>query len=122
MKKIVVIIALALFLKPIFPVIEYAIDYDYITKVLCENKSKPAMHCNGKCHLMKQLAKEAENNKPVTPNKKPCIQETEIFFGMHIPAFEFPKRYGAALPQINTYYVNLYNYAVLDYAFRPPAV
>ncbi len=45
--------------KPLWPVVDYAVNYNYIVNVLCENKDKPEMHCNGKCHLTKELAKEA---------------------------------------------------------------
>jgi hypothetical protein len=51
--------------KPIFPVMDYAINYDYISKVLCINKDKPELKCNGKCHLMKELAK-TEDDKPIS--------------------------------------------------------
>ena len=81
MKKAIVIIALALFLKPIFPVVEYVVNYDYITKTLCVNKAKPKMQCNGKCHLMKELAKAAESEKPISSDKKQLQEQTiEILF------------------------------------------
>ena len=35
-------------------VADFLLNEDYITKVLCVNKDKPAMKCNGKCHLSKQ--------------------------------------------------------------------
>jgi len=52
--------------KPLWPVVEYVLNYDYIVNVLCENKDKPEMQCNGKCHLSNELAKEAgaENDNP----------------------------------------------------------
>ena len=57
------IITLSLFLssliRPILPVYEYLLNYNYIANVLCVNKDKPEMHCNGKCYLMKKLSKSA---------------------------------------------------------------
>jgi len=44
-------------LRPITPVISYYINYDYIVEELCENKAKPVLQCNGKCHLAKELKK-----------------------------------------------------------------
>ena len=38
----------------------YLVNRDFITLNYCENKNKPKLHCNGKCHLSKQL-KEQEN-------------------------------------------------------------
>ena len=55
MKKIIIIVILAIFLKPILPVVDYVINYEYISKVLCENKAKPQLKCNGKCHLKKSM-------------------------------------------------------------------
>ena len=72
-KNLVFILIIAIFLKPIFPVIEYVVNYEYISKVLCENKAKPMMHCNGKCHLMKELAKAAENENLLLPIKKDIL-------------------------------------------------
>lgn len=50
-------------LRPIAPFVEYAINYDYISKVLCINKGNPEMHCNGKCQLMKKLKQQKEEDK-----------------------------------------------------------
>jgi hypothetical protein len=41
--------------KPLVPIIEYYANYDYIANVLCENRDKPYLECNGKCYLEKQL-------------------------------------------------------------------
>lgn len=49
--------------KPLWPIAEYVMNYDYIVNVLCENKDKPQLKCDGKCYLSKQLAKEAEQSK-----------------------------------------------------------
>jgi len=49
-------------LKPLWPVMDYIVNYDYIVTVLCENKDKPEMNCNGKCHFSNELAKEAAND------------------------------------------------------------
>ena len=48
----------------------YKIDQTRIAQEKCENKDKPAMKCNGKCYLAKQLKKlEAEELKNAS-NKK----------------------------------------------------
>ena len=63
MKKIVLLISIFILARPAIPFLEYIVNYDYIVKELCENKEKPALKCNGKCHLMKELAKTAEDDK-----------------------------------------------------------
>lgn len=44
--------------KPLWPVAEYIINYDYIVTNLCENRAQPQLQCDGKCYLSKLLAKE----------------------------------------------------------------
>lgn len=56
-------------LRPVYPYIEYGLNKDYIAKVLCINKDKPTIECDGKCHLTKQLinandSNESEDNLP----------------------------------------------------------
>ena len=34
---------------------DYLWNKDYVSSVLCINKAKPQSHCQGKCHLKKQL-------------------------------------------------------------------
>lgn len=63
MKSVVILfVALTMLLKPLWPVADYIVNYDYIVNVLCENKDKPQLNCDGKCYLAKQFAKESEDN------------------------------------------------------------
>lgn len=110
MKKAIFIIALALFLKPIFPVVEYVVNYEYITKTLCVNKAKPKMQCNGKCHLMKELAKAAESEKPISSDKKQQVQESEVLFLETIPSFVCEDFFPISSQKINDNYSNLYSF------------
>ncbi|WP_203256028.1 hypothetical protein [Hyunsoonleella ulvae] len=47
-------------LRPVQPYVEYIINQDYIAEFLCINKDKPEIQCNGKCHLVKQIEKQKE--------------------------------------------------------------
>lgn len=49
----------------------YTYNQEYITAVFCVNKAKPALKCNGKCHLAKQL--KAADNSTDTKNPMPTI-------------------------------------------------
>ena len=74
--------------KPLFPVIDYLLNKEYIAKNLCENRNKPKMNCNGKCHLMKQL-KKASADVPADGNttKGNSNQEENV---VHVAsAFQF---------------------------------
>ncbi|PHQ56811.1 MAG: hypothetical protein COC16_02345 [Lutibacter sp.] len=48
--------------RPLIPIIEYHANYDYIANVLCENRDRPFLECNGKCYLEKQLKKAGHDN------------------------------------------------------------
>lgn len=55
--------------RPILPVVEYYMNYNYISKELCENKDKPYLECNGTCYLEKQMSKIdplGQDQKPVS--------------------------------------------------------
>lgn len=108
MKNFVIVIALVFFLRPILPVLEYAINYDYITKTLCINKAKPKMQCNGKCHLMKELAKASESEKPISSDKKQIGQESEVLFLESMQSFVCADFFTNSNRKINANYSNLY--------------
>lgn len=64
-------------LQPIVPFIEYELNKDFITEVLCINKEVKDLNCNGSCHLHEQLkkvnndseSKESKNLVPVQVNE-----------------------------------------------------
>jgi hypothetical protein len=44
-------------------VVDYQLNKARITELYCVNKAKPMLHCNGKCHLAKQLRKAEGGDK-----------------------------------------------------------
>lgn len=58
--------------RPIMPLIEYYMNYDYISQVLCENKEKPYLKCYGSCYLEKQMIKI----DPIQQDQKPISSST----------------------------------------------
>src|SRR6056297_976397 len=78
----ILVITLIMLVKPLWPVMEYVVNYDYIANVLCENKDKPQLQCNGKCYLAKQLAKETEDdgNNPFEQRRISVEQVQPICF------------------------------------------
>ncbi len=59
-----------------FIILNYQVNKDYISNVLCENKEKKAMHCEGKCHLKKELDKEQKSESTPTGNSKEKFEIT----------------------------------------------
>lgn len=121
-KNTFLLLGLLILFRPIFPVLDYVANYDYIVKVLCENKEKPELKCNGKCHLMKEMAKASENEKPLSQDKKTSIQESEILFVQQLPFFEIKFIPNSTQKEINLKYTNLYCYNQIQSVFHPPTV
>ena len=110
-----------MFLKPVLPVVDYIVNYDYISKVLCVNKTKPKMHCNGKCHLMKELAKAAESEKPISSDKKDnAKQEIEVLFFQEPESIVFYSQLFLIKSTPNFNYSNLYSHLDNSKVFHPP--
>lgn len=91
MKQFVILsVALMMLFKPFWPIAEYIANYDYIVNVLCENKDRPQLHCDGKCYLAKQLAKASEqaDNNPFGENKSQTKTEIIMLF-LPLPQMDF---------------------------------
>ena len=119
-KKIIFLLAMFMLLKPVIPVLDYIVNYEYITKVLCINKAKPKLECNGKCHLMKELAKASENEKPISSDKKSSIQELEILFFEEFKPINIASIYFDKNQISNSNYSDFYFYLNSNSVFRPP--
>lgn len=76
--------------------LDFLINQAYISKNLCENRDKPQMHCNGKCHLAKKL-KEEERKEQENPERK--IENKAELFCEPITANTLPQTI-VALPDI----------------------
>ncbi len=78
------------------------------------------MHCNGKCHLMKELAKAAETENPKSSDKKENISIQEVLFFKEIKSFTIVSFGFQLKTKINTSYLNLYSYLNTNSVFHPP--
>ncbi|WP_222538417.1 hypothetical protein [Pedobacter polysacchareus] len=107
-----IILLMTLLLAQFSRVFVYAgfeLNQQYIATVLCENKDKPAMHCNGKCYLAKKLkqAEEKEKKQERDAQKK---NAQDVFFvkAIDLPVLplclktpEFPGEFSFDLPESN---------------------
>ena len=79
MKNAVILsIAVLMLARPLWPIAEYIMNYDYISNVLCENKNRPQLECDGKCYLAEMLAKESKQNEENPFGEKQA--QTEFLF------------------------------------------
>lgn len=105
----------ALFVPLIY--LDYTVRKDYISKVLCINKDKPDLKCNGKCFLaqkIKQVQEEEETSKNVS-------QKLEIsFFFNRCPQFEFNNSLDYCLKTAIIYVISIYSEEYIHGIFHPP--
>ncbi|WP_294276678.1 hypothetical protein [uncultured Chryseobacterium sp.] len=104
--------------RPLIPLAEYAVNYTYIAEVLCINKAKPELHCNGKCYLSKELAKNSDAPSPLdkVKNSGQKILDTYLLPDIAVvrPVSEFSSEY------IIYPYRKAYAFLFLHSIFRPP--
>lgn len=122
MKNAVLLLCIAILFRPVLPVLEYAVNYDYIKTMLCINREKPELHCNGKCYLMRKMALAAETERSSDPDKKHAATEiADLFF------VEVADQYNFHFPFTSTSndtfaYINLYKSVSGITLLRPPAI
>jgi len=99
---------------------EFYLNQEYVAQNLCVNRDKPQLHCNGKCHLRKQLNEEEKRDQD-NPERR-AENKSEIFYH---PSFAI-----AAITPAYTLLNRIYNNPAcigtpVDQAFtifHPPAV
>lgn len=107
-------------LRPLWPVVEYIVAYDYIVNELCVNTDKPEMECNGTCYLSKQIAKEMSNNSDNPFQQKQVKVELPQVFE-ELPDFSFILV--EAIAKEESTYQNLFHNAMfVDLDIEPPKV
>lgn len=100
--------------RPLLPFLEYYVNYEYISEVLCINKDKPMSNCNGTCYLSKQLKKDQESEKQ--DKKIPTVEQERI--PMFICSSEFPKL--AVTDSISQKYNVFFQFSIKDLTISPP--
>jgi hypothetical protein len=121
MKLTIWIIAILWVFRPALPLVEYAVNYQYIKENLCVNKAKPAMHCNGKCHLRQQLAEKAASKEqspnPSKSSSKYKWQLQEMLFEQSAACIRFQLLDEIKVIKFDPAYFFLFG----TFVFHPPA-
>ncbi|MHC5354656.1 hypothetical protein ACYSNX_10880 [Myroides sp. LJL115] len=120
MQKVLFFIVILFFAKPIFPVLDFVINYDAIQE-LCINKNLPELQCNGTCHLKNELAKTAQSENPFAA-KKTFQLHYEILFFENQTYKSQDKLHIATQPQHGDWYLDLYSFLPNFKEKKPPLV
>lgn len=97
-------------------VIKYALNKEFVSKVLCENKAKPILKCNGKCHLKKELQKEEKKENAPANNSKEKFEVQFSSFPINSDTFHFIVN----TTELNVVYVQHNSSKHLEDIFHPP--
>lgn len=104
------------------PFVDYAVNYNFIAKNLCENRAKPGLMCNGKCYLVKEIAKTNENF-PKQDNLKINISGlTDSFIIKDIFAFLGFSDEAPESSEQNYYLTSFYSFSLNSSIFHPPLI
>lgn len=107
--------------RPLVPIIEYHANYDYIANVLCENRDKPYLECNGKCYLEKQLKKANHTNH----DHKSTVPSINFDDYPISPVTQFGYRISSAIIITNSVVkssINIYQDEYLSSILHPPQI
>ncbi len=104
-------------LRVSFTFIYYEIDPIGFIQELCENKDKPELECNGKCHLKKVAQSSGDENEP---SKIVNFEELQLF-KQDVADYFFQIDFLSSKKK-NFSYHNLYNFNYKVSCFHPPQV
>lgn len=65
----------------------FNLNRSYIAQNLCINKSRPWLHCNGRCYLMRKLKQAADKEAAGAKDDQKNIFQPAIFTGLSLIKF-----------------------------------
>ncbi|PZU86372.1 MAG: hypothetical protein DI529_08760 [Chryseobacterium sp.] len=115
---ITILIILAIAIRPVLPLVNYVINYDYIVQNLCENRSKPESTCHGKCYLAKELSKTEKQNQQSTIK----INSLDVFLPKEVISFNHTNINSDIQNSNYSEYQNHYHSHYFSDIFHPPLI
>ena len=103
--------------RPLMPIIEYQLNYDYITTILCENVDRPYLECNGKCYLIDRISETSKQSQE--QNSMPTINIDDYPVS---PIIDFSMHLKTTSVSVQHNYINLCELSDMytSYVLRPP--
>ena len=100
-------------------VFSFKVNQDYIAKVLCINRAKPEMHCDGNCILMQRIKAAEENEQREVPQK--VKEQKEALYCLEIAiCLSFQANTVFLAKETPEYYHHPFTPAYLKAVFHPP--
>lgn len=67
-------------ISPLGTIVYFNSNRAYIARVLCKNRDKPALNCNGKCYLAKKLKQQQDQKDKETTRKIENLPNAHLFY------------------------------------------
>ncbi|GAB3760737.1 hypothetical protein [Spirosoma pomorum] len=97
----------------------YQLNKDYIARVLCENRDRPELHCNGQCFLAKRLKAQQDKQDKETTERVQNTPSIQLFVESTASFTFVPAIRQLAASHLFTYLITSTSRS-LDGLFRPP--
>ena len=113
---------LAVWLRPYYPYVDYALNTEYFANVLCEQQDKPELKCNGKCSLDKKLEQASKNEfDTVEISYSPKVEILEPLF---IFQLKNPQKYllKQSDKESKVFIASFFSSILLDIPSPPPKI
>ena len=114
-KVVLYVLLLATLLPVVSPwgtIMYYNANKAYIARVLCENRNRPQLHCDGKCYLAKKLKAQQDRQDKDTTRRVENAPTITLFCSDQF-AFDFGR------PAIATLTHRVPDYLLKSYATSP---
>lgn len=97
--------------------LDFKLRQDYIAKVLCINRDKPELHCNGQCVLVHKMNEAHEHEQvPQSQNSKHEI----VWLYSFMPSHYHVNLRDIPVVEHFTFYYNFYSFRTFCSLFHPP--
>lgn len=106
-------------LSPWGTIAYFHLNREYIAKVLCENRARPQLKCNGKCYLAKKLKQQQQKQDKETSERVENMPVVQLYI-FKAPLFSFEASV-FELPVKTCFFYRLAHYtAALPTLYQPP--
>jgi hypothetical protein len=99
----------------------YHANKDYIARVLCENRDKPQLNCDGKCYLAKKLKAQQDKQDKETTERVQNAPILHLFCADYLQ-FTFPPIRETRQESVAFAYLLTVYSAPLAPVFQPPGL
>jgi hypothetical protein len=115
------ILILAQSLNGLWVVLCFKMNQDYIAKNLCENRARPRLRCNGKCHLVKSMQATNEQDKKQPSKYSKHTFEVAYYFRKNPIIVTHPTAFFVKKQDLVASYLMEMHSSFLTDIFHPPS-